>query len=129
MTEIVRNKLAKLGPGGQPLPFAKSVVANGFVFVSGQMGIVEGSVVTGGIIAQTEQAIANLRKVLQQSGCDLADVVKINAWLDDARDFWDFNGVFAQHFGEHPPARSTVVSPLVLDAKVEIDAIACQPEK
>jgi enamine deaminase RidA (YjgF/YER057c/UK114 family) len=62
-----------------------------------------------------------------EAGCTLDDVVKCSVWLDDPRDFGIFNRVFAEYFGNHPPARSAVRSQLMIDAKVEIDAIAYKP--
>ena len=62
--------------------------------------------------------------LLEKAGCTLAEVVKINVWLDDPRDFQSFNRVYAGYFGDAPPARACVKSALMVDAKVEIDAIA-----
>ncbi|MFQ6242764.1 RidA family protein [Sinorhizobium meliloti] len=129
MTEsgLVRFEAADSQAGGQRRPFAKAVRAGDFVYVSGQVPTVGGEVIAGGIVAQTEKVIANLKAVLALAGCTLADVVKVNAWLDDARDFSSFNAVFERHFIECPPARSTVQSPLMVDAKVEMDVIAYRP--
>ncbi|MDD9738329.1 MULTISPECIES: RidA family protein [Marinovum] len=113
--------------GGQKRPFSKAVRAGDFVYVSGQVPTVDGEVVTGGIVAQTEQVVANIKQVLALAECGLEDVIKVNCWLDDARDFSSFNAVFEKHFIDHPPARSTVQSPLMVDAKVEIDVIAFKP--
>ncbi|UTW11310.1 RidA family protein [Marinobacterium rhizophilum] len=121
---IERFRLAGQGAGGQELPFAKATKAGGFLFVSGQVALENGEVVEGGIVTQTRKAIENVKAILEEAGYGLEDVVKVNAWLDDPRDFWSFNGVFKEYFQGHPPARSTVVSPLVVDAKVEIDVTA-----
>lgn len=113
------------GAGGQPLPFSPAVKAGPFVFVSGQVAMGEnGEIVPGGIEAQTRQALANVQKALALAGCTLADVVKVTVWLDDARDFWSFNRVYAEHFPGNKPARSTTQAALVVDAKIEIEAIA-----
>ncbi|MBD8664812.1 RidA family protein [Rhizobium sp. CFBP 8752] len=125
--KIERLAAADAQAGGQRRPFAKAVRAGDFVYVSGQVPTVDGEVVTGGIVAQTEQVVANIKDVLALAGCTLADVVKVNVWLDDARDFSSFNAVFQKHFIDHPPARSTVQSPLMVDAKVEMDVIAYKP--
>ena len=125
--KIERLAAADAQAGGQRRPFAKAVRAGDFVYVSGQVPTVDGEVVTGGIVAQTEQVVANIKEVLALAGCTLADVVKVNVWLDDARDFSSFNAVFQKHFIDHPPARSTVQSPLMVDAKVEMDVIAYKP--
>ena len=125
--KIERLAAADAQAGGQRRPFAKAVRAGDFVYVSGQVPTVDGEVVTGGIVAQTEQVVANIKDVLALAGCTLADVVKVNVWLDDARDFSSFNAVFQKHFIDHLPARSTVQSPLMVDAKVEMDVIAYKP--
>ena len=125
--KLIRYDVADSQAGGQRRPFAKAVRAGDFIYVSGQVPTVDGEVVAGNIVAQTEQVIANIKDVLALAGCTLADVVKVNAWLDDARDFSSFNAVFQKHFIDHPPARSTVQSPLMVDAKVEMDVIAYKP--
>ncbi|WP_423062584.1 RidA family protein [Candidiatus Paracoxiella cheracis] len=113
------------GAGGQKLPFSKAVQAGGFLYVSGQVAMDEnGEIVSGGIVKQAHQAIENIKKILEEYGYTMKDVVKVNVWLDDERDFWSFNKVFAEHFGDNPPARSTVCSSLVVDAKIEIDVVA-----
>jgi enamine deaminase RidA (YjgF/YER057c/UK114 family) len=62
------------------------------------------------------------------AGCSLADVIKVNVWLDDTRDFWMFNKVYAGFFDNgKPPARSTVQSKLMIDAKIEVDVVAYSP--
>jgi reactive intermediate/imine deaminase len=117
------------GAGGQRLPFAPAVRAGAFVYVSGQIAMGEnGELVPGGIEAQTRKTMENLEAALALAGCTLADVVKVQVWLDDPRDFWTFNRVYAGYFGEAPPARSTVRAELMVDAKVEIDCIAYRPE-
>ena len=113
------------GSGGQALPFSQATRAGGFVFVSGQVGMDEdGEIVTGGIVAQTRQAMANVIDILNKAGCSLADVVKVNVWLDDPRDFQAFNRVYAEYFGDAPPARSCVQSAIMVDGKIELDVIA-----
>ncbi len=125
--KLIRYDVADTQAGGQRRPFAKAVRAGDYVHVSGQVPTVDGEVVTGGIVAQTEQVIANIKTVLALAGCGLEDVIKVNCWLDDARDFSSFNAVFEKHFIDNPPARSTVQSALMVDAKVEIDVIAWKP--
>ena len=112
------------GAGGQPLPFARAVQADGWLYVSGQVPILNGEMVTGPIAAQAEQAIRNLLAVLSEAGYGPEHVVRCGVWLDDPRDFSAFNAVFRRFFGEHPPARSCVVSSMVVDCKVEIDCVA-----
>jgi reactive intermediate/imine deaminase len=115
----------RAGPGGQPLPFSPAVKAGPFIFVSGQVALGDkGELVPGGIEAQTRQALKNVEKALALAGCTLKDVVKATVWLDDARDFWTFNGVYAEFFPESKPARSTTQAKLMIDAKIEIEVIA-----
>jgi reactive intermediate/imine deaminase len=124
---LIRYDAADQQAGGTRRPFAKAVRAGDFVYVSGQVPTVNGEVVAGNIVAQTEQVVANLKDVLALAECSLADVVKVNVWLDDARDFSSFNAVFEKHFIDHPPARSTVQSSMMVDVKVEMDVIAYKP--
>ncbi|MFV0475604.1 MAG: RidA family protein [Pikeienuella sp.] len=126
-SRLIRYDTADPQAGGAKRPFAKAVRAGDYVHVSGQVPTVDGEIVTGGIVAQTEQVIANIKSVLAMAGCGLEDVIKVNCWLDDPRDFSSFNAVFEKHFIDNPPARSTVRSALMVDAKVEIDAIAWKP--
>ncbi|NKB54021.1 MAG: RidA family protein [Rhizobiaceae bacterium] len=125
---ILRMETADLAAGGQQRPFAKAVRAGDFVYVSGQVPAIGGEIITGGIVAQTEQVMKNIIEVLEIADCGLEHVVKVNVWLDDPRDFSSFNGVFEKYFIDHPPARSTVQSALMVDAKVEMDVIAYKPQ-
>jgi reactive intermediate/imine deaminase len=113
------------GAGGQPLPFSPAVRAGPFVFVSGQVAMGDnGEIVAGGIEAQTRQTLGNIERTLKLAGCTLGDVVKATVWLDDARDFWSFNRVYAEYFAGDKPARSTTQATLMVDAKIEIEVIA-----
>ena len=124
----IRIGAQRTGAGGQSLPFSPAIRAGDFVYVSGQVAHdANGELVAGGIVAQTRRTIDNMRRILAEAGCTLDDVVKCNVWLADARDFWSFNKVYARYFTTIPPARSTVQSPLVIDAKIEIDCVAYHP--
>ena len=112
------------GTGGQQLPFARAVKADGWLYLSGQVPMLNGELVGGTITAQAEQAIQDLLSILREAGYDPEHVVRCGVWLDDLRDFQSFNTVFRKHFGEHPPARACVVSSMVVDCKVEIDCVA-----
>jgi reactive intermediate/imine deaminase len=112
------------GTGGQHLPFARAVEADGWLFVSGQVPMIDGAVIDGNIVAQSRQAIRNLFAILTEAGYGAEHVVRCGVWLDDPRDFPAFNTVFKEYFGEHPPARACVVSSMVVDCKVEIDCVA-----
>ena len=124
---ITRFDSADLAAGGTPRPFAKAVRAGDFIYVSGQVPTSEGEVVNGGIVAQSEAVIENIISVLKLADCGLEHVIKVNVWLDDPRDFTSFNSVFAKYFMAHPPARSTVQSAIMVDAKVEMDVVAYKP--
>jgi reactive intermediate/imine deaminase len=120
---------ARTGSGGQHLPFCQATIANGFVFVSGQVAMGDdGEIIQGGVIAQTHHCIKSIIAILDQAGCTLKDVVKVSVWLDDARDFQAFNRVYAGYFQDALPARACVQSALMVDAKVEIEAIALRPQ-
>jgi reactive intermediate/imine deaminase len=112
------------GTGGQHLPFSRAVQADGWLYVSGQVPMVKGEVVTGNITVQSRQAIENLMAILKEAGYGAEDVVRCGVWLDDPRDFASFNSVFREYFGEHPPARACVVSSMVVDCKVEVECVA-----
>lgn len=112
------------GTGGQHLPFARAVAADGWLYVSGQVPMLNGELVTGNMAVQARQAIQNLLAILREAGYSPEHVVRCGAWIDDPRDFAAFNAVFREFFGEHPPARSCVVSSMVVDCKVEIDCVA-----
>ena len=127
MAEIQRFDIADAASGGTPRPFAKAVRAGDFVYVSGQVPAENGEIICAGIVPQTQKVIDNIIDVLALAGCGLEHVVKVNAWLDDPRDFTSFNAVFKKYFSAHPPARSTVRSQLMVDAKVEMDVIAYKP--
>lgn len=112
------------GTGGQHLPFARAAQADGWLYVSGQVPMLNGEVVTGNITVQSHQAISNLLSILKEAGYGPEHVVRCGVWLDDPRDFSAFNVVFKEYFGAHPPARACVVSSMVVDCKVEIDCVA-----
>ena len=112
------------GAGGQHLPFARAVEADGWLYVSGQTPMVNGEIVSGNVVEQSRQAIQNLVAILLEAGYGPEHVVRCGVWLDDPRDFSAFNSVFREFFGEHPPARACVVSSMVVDCKIEIDCVA-----
>ena len=108
-------------------PYSQAVVSGGFVFTAGQIGLDPETmqVVPGDVGHQTEQVMKNLTAILKAAGCDLARVVKTTVFLAHMKDFAVMNEVYAKHFGEHRPARSTVaVKTLPKDTLVEIEAIA-----
>ena len=110
----------------QGAPYSQAIAANGFVFVSGQLGLKPGdTAISGGIEEQTEQIFANLAAILAEAGTGLNRLVKTTVFLQNLDDFQAMNGVYASHVGDRPPARSTVeVAKLPSGALVEIEAIA-----
>lgn len=111
-------------------PYSQAIVANGFVFCSGQIALdpATGELIEGDVAAQTERAIQNLRAVLEAAGSSLAHVVKTTVFLQDMADFAAMNAVYGQFFSENPPARSTVGNlALPRGARFEIEAIAVLP--
>jgi 2-iminobutanoate/2-iminopropanoate deaminase len=124
--QVVRTEGAPRAIG----PYSQAVVANGFVFCSGQIALdpATGELIEGDIAAQTERAIQNLRAVLEAAGSSLAHVVKTTVFLQDMADFAAMNAVYAQFFSENPPARSTIGNlALPRGARFEIEAIAVLP--
>lgn len=113
--------------GTSHVPLSPAVRAGDFVFVSGQVPVVEGRVVEGGIAAETRAVLENVRAALRLAGCEMSDVVKTTVWLRDRADFADFNAAYAEFFPQDPPARSTAESRLMIDIAVEIEAVACRP--
>jgi 2-iminobutanoate/2-iminopropanoate deaminase len=107
-------------------PYAQAVRVPGWIFTSGQIALTpEGDEVGEDVALQTQQVLTNLRHLLQEAGADLSDVVKTTIYLADINDFERVNAVYADYFGDHRPARSTVeVSRLPRGVKVEIDCIA-----
>jgi 2-iminobutanoate/2-iminopropanoate deaminase len=108
-------------------PYSQGIIANGFVFTAGQVPFDPASMqlVEGDIAVQTEQVMKNLSAILHEAGASLQTVVKTTVFLRDMDDFVAMNEVYARHFGEHKPARSTVqVARLPRDVAVEIEAVA-----
>jgi 2-iminobutanoate/2-iminopropanoate deaminase len=111
-------------------PYSQAVIVNGFVFVAGQIGLVPGNrkMITGGVESQAQQALENLKVILEEAGTSLENVVKVTIYLKDLDHFNQVNDVYAKFFVQDQPARTTVqVSRLPATADVEIDAIAVLP--
>jgi 2-iminobutanoate/2-iminopropanoate deaminase len=111
-------------------PYSQAVSSDGLVLTSGQIALdpATGELETGGFEAQARRVFANLGGVLAASGCGFGDVLKATVYLVDMADFPVLNRVYAEAFGEHKPARSTVaVAALPRGARVEIDLLARRP--
>ncbi len=108
-------------------PYSHAVRAGGLLFCSGQVALdpETNALVGGDVTAQTERVLANVRAVLAEAGTSLERVVKTTVFLKTMGDFQAMNAVYADAFGDHRPARSTVaVAGLPLDVDVEIEVIA-----
>jgi len=112
------------------IPFSPGVRASDLLHVAGLMGTdANGAVVSGGIEAQTKKALENVGAVLKAAGMDYKDVVSVNVYLADARDFDAMNKVYREVFATNPPVRATTQADLMLrDGLVEISAIAARPD-
>ena len=112
-------------------PYSQAVRAHRLVFCSGQLGMdpATGELVAG-VERQTERALVNLEAVLAAAGATMDDVVKTTIFLVDMADFAAVNAVYARHFAEPFPARSTVaVAALPRAGRVEIEATAFVAER
>jgi len=108
-------------------PYSQAVVANGFLFTAGQIGLdpASGQLIAGGVEEQTERVISNLEAVLTAAGLGWGDVVKTTVYLQDLSHFPTVNELYGKRLGAARPARSTVqVSGLPRGALIEMDAIA-----
>lgn len=107
-------------------PYTPLVRAGDWLVVSGQVGIVDGKLVGGGLDGELRQAIANLAGLLESSGASLRDVVKTTVFLKHlGSDYAQMNEVYTELFGDHRPARSAIgVAELPIGALVEVEAWA-----
>jgi 2-iminobutanoate/2-iminopropanoate deaminase len=107
-------------------PFSQATEAGGFIYFSGQVGQdpTTGKLVAGGIAAETERVFRNLSAVLEATGRSFDDVVRAGVYLANMNDFVAMNGIYAKHFSQPFPARTTIaVAALPLGACVEIDLV------
>ncbi len=127
MKEIIKPENGPKAAG----PYAPALRVNEMLFLSGQIHAdpQTGELVTGDIQALTDRVLTNLGLVLEAAHLSLADIVKTTVFLKDMNDFEKMNQAYGRHFGEHPPARTTIeVARLPRDARIEIEAIAMHPE-
>lgn len=109
-------------------PYTPVVRAGDWVIVSGQLGMKDGVLVEGGVLAQTEQAVVNLKAQLATMGATVKDIAKTLCFLTDMDTFPQFNEAYAAGFGTARPARSTIgVKQLPFGGAVEIEAWAYLP--
>ncbi len=113
---------------GRQLSLSRAVRAGDFVFLTGQVPMVNGKVMTSGDIKeQTRACLENIRETLAEAGCALCDVVKSMVWLRSRDDFGGFDTIYAEYFPDGPPARSALISDFLVDIRVEIECIAYKP--
>ncbi len=111
-------------------PYSQAIAIDNLLFTAGQIALDPATmtVVPGDVAAQAEQVMKNLAAVCAAAGATLQDVVKTTVFLQEMSDFQAMNEVYARHFGENRPARSTVaVRGLPRDVRVEIEAIVRLP--
>ena len=121
--DFVRTEAAPAAIG----PYSQAAIVGDLVFTAGQVALdpTTGTVVEGGIEAQTARVLENLAAVLAAAGSSLSLVVKTTVFLTDMADFPAMNKVYAEEFGDHKPARATVaVAGLPLGVRVEIEVVA-----
>jgi 2-iminobutanoate/2-iminopropanoate deaminase len=112
------------------LPLSDAVRAGDFLFVSGQLGTVDGTdaLAPGGIGPEAAQALDNVKAILERHGSSMDAVVKCTVFLADIREWAAFNAVYREHFRAHFPARSALGSSgLSLGARVELECTAYAP--
>ena len=114
--------------GGRTLSLSRAIRAGDFVFLTGQVPFKDGAVMTTGTIEdQTRAVLDDIKATLGEAGCEMTDVVKAMVWLRDRADFPGFNAIYGEYFPHEPPARSAVVSDLLVDVKVEVEVVAYRP--
>lgn len=111
------------GHGGG-IPLSAYTVANGFVFISGQVPTQDDGTIVEGIEAQTRLVLDKIKAHAEAAGSSVDSIVKTTVFLTRIEEFAAMNRVYAEFFADEPPARSTVRCDLAIDALVEIEAIA-----
>lgn len=108
-------------------PYSQAIEVNGMIYASGQIPInpATGEIAEGGIEAQAEQALTNVKNLLEAAGTSMSNVVKTTVFMADMADFVTVNGIYAKYFSEPYPARSAVaVKTLPKNVLIEVEVIA-----
>ena len=114
---------------GRTLSLSRAVRAGDMVYLTGQIPMRDGAVMTEGSIEEQTRAVMDaISETLSLAGCGMDKVVKAMVWLTSRDDFPGFNAVYAEYFPENPPARSAVIGEMLVDVKVEVEVIAYDPE-
>jgi len=130
MSNSTLRKIHTADAPGALGPYSQAIIANGFIFVSGQIPVLPdtGQIVSEDIRDQTRQSLTNLRAILRAANTDLDKVAKTTVFLKDMNDFAAMNEIYAEMFGESRPARAAVeVARLPKDVRVEIECVAVVP--
>jgi reactive intermediate/imine deaminase len=114
---------------GRTLSLSRAVRAGDMVYLTGQIPMRDGKPVTEGTIEdQTRIVLDLITETLDEAGCTRDDVVKAMVWLRDVEDFPGFNAVYGEYFPNDPPARSAVLTQLLVDVRIEIEVVAYKPQ-
>jgi len=104
-------------------PYTPIVSAGDWLIASGQVGLKDGNLVEGGMAAELQQALENVKGLVEGKGATLDQVVKTTVFLVDMADYAEMNEIYVAFFGDHRPARSAVaVAELPIGALVEVEA-------
>src|SRR5713101_3191431 len=132
-TEPLAERKEPIQPGGAPLglPFSPGIKLGELLFVSGQGAVDKnGKVLEGDIRAQTKMTLENFRKIVEEAGSKMSNVLQTTVYLKDLADYPGMNDVYSSFFTEPRPARATVqVADLLLGMRVEIQGIAHLPRR
>ena len=122
MKKVISTKDAPQAIG----PYSQAIAANGFLFISGQLGVTTSGEFAGADVkSQAQRSLQNLQAILSEAGLGFESVVKTTIFLADIADFAAVNEIYAEFFNEPYPARSTVaVKTLPKGGLVEIELIA-----
>lgn len=127
MSTVTTTNPSSLGPA--IAPYSQAAAANGFVHVAGQVALDKDNnvVAPGDAKQQTKVALDRVKVILAEYDLDLTDIVSATVFITDLADFAPFNEGWAEQFGDHRPARATVVAGLLMEGlTVEIQVVAAQ---
>lgn len=111
-------------------PYSQGIIANGFLFASGQIPIIPatGAIAEGDITVQAKQVMENIGEILKEAGTDYEHVVKTTCFLADMADFGAFNGIYEKYFTGKPARSCVAVKQLPKNVLCEVEIIACMAE-
>ena len=113
------------GPNVEGLAISEAVRAGDFVFLSGLAGFgPDGEIVSGGVAAETDRIMLEVKDILQRASLRLSDIVKVNVYLRESKDANEFNTAYAKYFPDAKPARIGTVAELLYGGLVELEVVA-----